>query len=72
MSQVRILPTTLSLWEIYLFTFYIMWLFSGIFQVAKLPVSVALDVVTLGWVAADRRKSFTRQNCEDADDAFNR
>lgn len=47
-----------------------MWLFSGLFEVAKLPVSAALDVITLGWVVADRNKSFTKQNCEDIDDAF--
>jgi len=47
-----------------------MWLFSWLFEVAKLPVSIAADVATMWARVITDGKSFTRKNCEDIDDAF--
>jgi hypothetical protein len=43
-------------------------LFSAIFDVAMLPVSVAKDVCTLGGAIIDEDKSATRQRIEKIED----
>lgn len=50
--------------------FFTMWLFSWLFEVAKLPFSVAADVATMGLRVADKWQSFTWKKCEEIDDAF--
>lgn len=49
---------------------FFMGLFSGLFKMATLPVSLVKDVVTLGGQATMNGKSYTRENCEEIDEAF--
>lgn len=39
-------------------------LFKGIVEIAKLPVDVVADVVTLGGALTDKNKAYTAKRCE--------
>ena len=42
-------------------------IFKTLFDIATLPIEVAKDVFSLGGIAADRRKSYTRERFEKLD-----
>ena len=45
-------------------------LFRALFDLTTLPLEIVKDIVTLGGIASERRKSFTRERFEKLDNDF--